>query len=97
MAIMGNRVMISHLHNRQPVEHRFNAEKRASKWRIGYDSDQLRTRTLRYMGSNMTAYSVWKASNCGLSYNRWGVWMAGDPMPAKYHMALDRFLTEHGA
>lgn len=93
---MGNRVMISKLHRMAPVAHRFQAEKRAEKWRIGYESDQLRNRTLRYMGACRTNYNAWHDSNCGISYVRWTMWIAGEKLPGKYHMALDRFLTEQG-
>ena len=93
---MGNRVLISRLHSLAPVTHRFNAEKRGEKWRIGYASDDLRNRTLRYMGSTISAVEAWKCSNCGISYISWSGWISGNKLPAKYHMALDRFLTEQG-
>lgn len=93
---MGNRVMISQLHKLEPVAYRFQAEKRAEKWRIGYDADQLRNRTLRYMGKDKTSHAAWQASNAGISYTRWTLWIAGEKLPGKYHMALDRFLTEQG-
>jgi hypothetical protein len=94
---MGNRVLISRLHDPQPVAHRFQAEKRGEKWRIGYESDQLRQRMLRYMGRTTISRAAWWSSNCGMTYTAWGQWMCGERrLPAKYHMALDRFLTEHG-
>ena len=95
---MGNRILISAMHGRGfPVHHRFEAEKRAEKWRVGYDSDQLRARILKLMGLRQWGnHDAWQASNCGISYICFGAWMAGEKLPSKYHMAMTRWLDEAG-